>query len=36
VAITTADRGNVEHAQVNTAGWIPYLIQIQVGTMCEP
>lgn len=35
VAMKTADHGNVEHVQINTAGWIPYLIQIQVGTMCE-
>jgi hypothetical protein len=35
VKITTADVGNSVHAQVRTSTSVPYLIQIQVGVMCE-
>jgi hypothetical protein len=36
VTITTVDRGNTVHALVRTASWVPYLIRVQIGAMCEP
>jgi hypothetical protein len=36
VTITSVDRGGAVHAQVRTASWVPYLIRIQIGVMCEP
>lgn len=35
VKMTITDRGNTVHALVRTASWIPYLIRIQIGAMCE-
>ena len=36
VRIVTHDVGNTVRAAITTASSIPYLIQIQIGAMCEP